>query len=95
MGAGMTTIYYETGIPARLVPVAFVGWAKTPIHDVTGRFNAVVRLKRATHGYPCGTVLHVPVWSVVHKAGRRDYKQLVRPAALPPVDPLKLIDSRV
>ena len=95
MGTGMTTIYFEAGLPARLVPVAFVGWAKTPIHDVTGCFNAVVRLKRATQGYPCGTVLHVPAWSVVHKAGRRDYKQLVKPAVLPPVDPLKLIDSRV
>lgn len=90
----MSTIYYEAGLPARLVPVAFVGWAKTPIHDVTGCFNAVVRLKRAIHGYPCGTVLHVPAWCVVNKAGRRDYKQLVRRAALPPVDPSKLIDSR-
>lgn len=90
----MSTIYYEAGLPACLVPVAFIGWAKTPIHDVTGGFNAVVRLKRATPGYPCGTVLHVPRWAVVHKSGRRNYKQLVRPATLPPVDPSNLIDSR-
>lgn len=91
----MATIYYECGLPACLVPVAFVGWAKTPIHDVTGCFNAVVRLKRACALYPRGTLLHVPAWSVVNKAGRRDYKQLVRRAPLPQIDHSKLIDSRV
>lgn len=91
----MATIYFESGIPATLIPVRFMGWAKSPAHDVTGCFNAVVRLKRAAPGYACGEVLHVPAWSVVCKAGRRDYRQLVRPAPLPPIVPGELIPARV
>lgn len=90
-----TTIYFEVGFPASLVPVAFIGWAKSPAHDVTGCVNAVVRLKRSAPGYRCGEVLHVPAWAVVEKSGRRDYKQRVRPAPLPQIDHSKLIDSRV
>lgn len=37
---------------------------------------------------------HVPRWAVVNKAGRRDYRQLVRAAALPPIDPANLIKAR-
>lgn len=90
----MTTIYFEAGLPATLIPVQFMGWAKTPAHDVTGLLNAVVRLKRAAPGYPLGEVLHVPARAVVVKAGRRDYCQLVQSAQLPPVDPAKIIPAR-
>lgn len=89
------TIYLEAGFPATLVPVAFLGWAKSPAHDVTGCFNAVVRLKRSAHCYHAGEVAHVPAWCVVQKAGRSNYKQRVRPAPLPPIDRSNLIDSRV
>lgn len=93
----MTTIYFEAGLPATLIPVQFMGWAKTPGHDVTGCHNAVIRLKRAAPGYPLGEVLHVPARAVVVvvKAGRRNYCQLVRPAPLPPVDPAKVMNSRI
>jgi hypothetical protein len=92
----MMTIYYESGLPARLIPVQFIGWAKSPMHDVTGCVNAVVRVKRELLPYyPRGEVLHVPARCVVEKAGRRDYHQLVRPAQLPPVDRNDLMEARV
>lgn len=90
----MKTIYYEAGIPASLIPVQFLGWAKTPAHELTGCFNAVIRLKRSRGAYQCGEVLHVPARSVVIKAGRRDYFTRVRAAALPPIDPNNLIPAR-
>ncbi len=77
------TLYYEAGLPASLIPVQFIAWAKTPLHDVTGCFNAVVKLK-ATHGaYQRGEVLHVPAGSVVVKAYVRSFHQYVRAAPLP------------
>lgn len=88
------TIYYECGIPAVLIPVQFLGWAKTPGHSATGLHNAVVRLRRSGGGYRTGEVLHVPASSVVEKAGRRDHRQLVRPAFLPAVDPAFVLPSR-
>lgn len=91
----MATIYYEFGIPATLIPVKFIGWAKSPIHEITGCFNAVVRLKRATKYYPAGEILHLPARSIVVKAGRRDYFQLVRQAPLPTIDLNNLIAARV
>lgn len=91
----MTTIYFEAGLPATLVPVRFIGWAKTPMHEQTGLFNAVIRLKRAAPGYQRGEVLHVPSTTVVVKAGRRNYHQIVKPAPLPPVDPSNVMASRV
>lgn len=90
----MPTIYYEAGLPATLIPVKFLGWAKTPAHDLTGLYNAVIRLKRSRGAYSCGEVLHVPARSVVEKAGRRDYFTRVRSATLPPVDPANLIPAR-
>lgn len=90
----MATIYYEAGLPASLIPVQFIGWAKSPGHELTGCFNAVIRLKRSHGAYQKGEVLHVPTWSVVEKAGRRDYFQLVRTAALPAIDPANLIPAR-
>lgn len=90
----MTTIYCECGFPASLVPVQFLGWAKTPAHDVTGLFNAVVRLKRGAPGYSMGEVLHVDKWRIVVKAGRRNYRQMIKPAPLPAVDPQNLIAAR-
>lgn len=90
----MTTIYFEAGLPATLIPVQFIGWARSPAHDVTCCHNAVIRLKRAAPGYPLGEVLHVPARAVVVKAGRRDYCQLVRPAPLPPVDPATVMNAR-
>lgn len=90
----MKTIYFEAGLPATLIPVQFMGWARTPAHDVTGCHNAVVRLKRSAPGYPRGEVLHVPARAVVVKAGRRNYHQLVRPAPLPAVDPATVIPAR-
>lgn len=89
------TIYYEAGLPATLVPCAFIGWAKTPGHELTGCFNAVVRLKRAAPGYQKGEILHVPARAVVIKAGRRNYHQLVKAAPLPPVDPATVMQSRI
>ena len=80
----MATIYYEAGTPAYLIPCQFLGWAKTPAHDVTGCFNAVVKLKRSRGAYHAGEVLHVPSWSVVTKSHVRDYHQYVRQAELPP-----------
>jgi hypothetical protein len=77
------TIYYEAGIPASLIPVTFIGWAPTPAHDLTGLYNVVIRLKRASPYYPAGETLHVPARSVVVKAGVRDYRILVREASLP------------
>ena len=91
----MPTIYYEAGLPATLIPVQFIGWAKSPAHDVTGCFNAVICLKRSHGAYRAGEVLHVPRGSVVVKAFRRDYFQYVRPAPLPPIDPANLLPARV
>lgn len=91
----MTTIYFEAGLPATLIPVAFIGWARSPAHDVTGCHNAVIRLKRAAPGYQKFEILHVPARTVVVKAGRRNYCQLVKPAPLPPVDPVTVMNSRV
>ena len=91
----MPTLYYEAGIPATLIPVRFIGWAKTPGHELTGGINAVIRLKRSAPGYQTGELLHVPARSVVEKAGRRDYFQRVRNPALPAVDLSSLIQSRV
>lgn len=91
----MPTIYYEAGLPATLIPVRFVGWAKSPAHDVTGCLNAVVQLKRAQGTYQRGEILHVPAGSVVQKAGQRNYFQLVRPASLPAVDPANLLPARM
>lgn len=79
----MPTIYYEAGLPASLIPVQFMGWAKTPAHEVTKQWNAVVKLKRTRGAYRAGDVLHVPARSVVMRAGRRDYHTHVRPAQLP------------
>lgn len=90
----MPTIYYDAGRHG-LIPVQFIGWAKTPAHDVTGGFNAVVKLKRAAGAYLRGEVLHLPRWAVVEKAGVRDYHQRVRNATLPAVDLSKLIKARV
>lgn len=89
------TIYYECGITARLTPVKFIGWAKTPAHHITGGFNAVVKTKRATPEYELGTIFHVPSRAIVNKAGRRDYFQLVRKAVLPEIDTKNLIPARV
>lgn len=90
----MPTIYYEAGIPATLIPCKFIGWAKSPAHELTGCINAVIRLKRSHGAYRTGEVLHVPARSVVVKAGRRDYHQLVRSAPLPDVDRANLIPAR-
>lgn len=89
------TIYYEAGLPAALVPCQFMGWSKTPAHELTGCFNVVIRLKRAAPGYRRGEVLHVPARAVVVKAGRRNYHQIVRPAPLPPVDTVTAMPARV
>ena len=89
------TIYYEAGLPATLIPCQFVGWAKTPGHELTGCFNAVVRLRRAAPGYQRGEVLHVPSRAVVIKAGRRNYHQMVKAAPLPPVDTVTTMPARV
>lgn len=91
----MATIYLEAGFPATLIPVSFVGWAKTPAHDITGFYNAVVKLKRAAPGYQRGEVLHVDGARVVVKAGRLNYHQLVKRAALPAIDPANVLQSRV
>ena len=94
MKSTLKTIYLETS--GGLIPCQFMGWAKSPIHDVTGCFNAVVRLKRdgLTSAYRRGEVLHLPRWAVVEKAGFRSYHQLVKSAALPAIDPANLIPSR-
>lgn len=86
------TIYYDTF--AGLIPVQFIGWAKSPIHDTTGCFNAVVRLKASKGGYQRGEVLHLPAWSIVVKDCVRNYQQRVRPAQLPAIDPDKLLPAR-
>lgn len=88
----MATIYYECGIPATLIPVEFIGWSKTPAHDVTGQYNAVIRLKKS-HGscYQKGEVLHLPSRCIVEKAGKSDYFIMVRQAALPDIDKENLI----
>ena len=90
------TIYYECGFPAELVPVEFIGWERSPLHHLTGCINAVVRLKRKPMAvsYYKGEVLHVPSYRVVEKAGIRNYNQLVRPAALPPVGDANLLPAR-
>lgn len=90
----MTTIYYEAGLPATLIPVEFIGWAKTPGHEITGCFNAVVKLKRSAPGYERGETLHVPPRAVVIKAGRRDYRQMVQPASLPTRTKENTIEAR-
>lgn len=88
------TIYYETR--CGLIPCKFLGWAKSPAHEVTGRYNAVIKLLRDGEGiaYKKDEVLHVPSWSVVHDAGVKDYLQMVRKAELPPVDEKQLIPTR-
>lgn len=77
------TIYYEAGIPASLIPCTFIGWAPTPAHDLTGVYDAVIRLKRTRGAYHAGETLHVPAWSIVVRAGVRDHHIRVRPADLP------------
>ncbi len=91
----MPTIYYEAGLPATLIPVAFVAWAKTPAHEVTGCFNAVIRLKRSHGAYRAGEVLHVAPHMVVEKAGVRDYFIRVRNAKLPERTDTNTIPARV
>jgi len=89
------TMYYEAGLPASLIPVTFIGWAPTPAHDLTGLYNAVVRLKR-THGtYRAGETLHVPARSVVVKAGVRDGFIRVREASLPARTDANTLKARV
>lgn len=81
----MATIYYECGIPGRLIPVQFLGYAEAPMHHITGLYNVVIKLKRAVPGsYSPGDVLHVPTRAVVRKAGVQYGIQRVAPAMLPP-----------
>lgn len=89
------TIYYAAGIPATLIPVQFIAWARTPAHDITGGYNAVVKLKRAAPGYQRGELLHVWAGYVVVKAGRRDYRQIMRSAELPKRTESNTIAARV
>lgn len=77
------TIYAECGLPASLVPVQFLGWIPSPVHDITGLYNAVVRLKRSAPGYTKGETLRLPARSIVHKAGVRNGFVMVRQAELP------------
>lgn len=91
----MPTTYYEAGLPATLIPVQFIAWAKTPAHAFTGCHNAVVRLKRSHGTYRAGEVLHVSPNAVVVKAGRRDYHQLVRQAELPAIVKADVLPARV
>lgn len=88
------TIYLDTfkGLQA----VSFLGWAKTPIHDTTGAYNAVVKVKRCGIGqiYNVGEVLHIPARCVVVKAFRKDYQWRVVPATLPDRDDANLIACR-
>lgn len=88
------TIYYEAGLPATLIPVQFIGWAYTPGHVLTERFNAVIRLKRSSGAYRRGEVLHVPARSIVTKAFVRDYHQFVNQAPLPALDDANIIPAR-
>ena len=91
------TIYYECGIPAKLVPVQFIGYAKSPAHELTQCINAVIRLKRngGCWYYKRGDVLHVPPHAVVEKAGIKNGFQMVRNAKLPGVDLDNLLPPRV
>lgn len=89
------TIYAEVGFPGTLVPVMFIAWARTPMHDVTGLYNAVVRLKKSFCGYTRNEIVHLPAHAVVVKAGVRNYHQLVRPAELPARTPENTITARV
>lgn len=89
------TIYYEAGLPGRLVPVEFIGYAETPLHETTKLYNVVVKLKRPIFNYERGETLHVPAHSVVVKAGRRNYHQLVRQAELPARTPANTHRARV
>lgn len=73
------TIYYETARQG-LVPVRFVGWTETPLGL---GYNATVKVKRTKAGLECGEVLRVPSWSIVTKAGVKNYHQMVKPAVLP------------
>lgn len=77
------TLYYEAGIPASLIPVQFIGWAPTPAHDITGLYNAVVRLKRTRGAYKAGEILHLPPWAIVVRAGVTHHRIRVRQADLP------------
>lgn len=87
------TLYYETALSG-LVPVRFIGYAKSPAHYVTGGVNVVVKVTRGTGTYKAGEVFHLPRWVIKVKAGRRDYQQLVRQAELPAVDKTQLINAR-
>lgn len=87
------TIYYETARNG-LIPCEFLGWAKTPAHETTGLYNAVIRLKRGKAGYETGEVLHVPPFYVVVKSHVQDYHQYVKPAELPPVNPETVAGAR-
>lgn len=89
------TIYYECGFPAELVPVEFIGWAKSPLHRLTNCVNAVVKLKRKPRAsyYNCGEVLHVPAHSIVEKVGFKNYHQRVRGAELPAIDYANLLPA--
>lgn len=88
------TIYYETARDG-LIPCEFLGYAKSPAHPVTRCYNVVIRLKRTKGGYQCGEILHLPTWVIVEKAGRRDYRQLVRTATLPTRTGENTRDARV
>ena len=88
------TIYLD--ILKGLQAVSFLGWSKTPMHDTTGAYNAVVRIKRKGAGkiYSVGEVLHIPARSVVVKAFRKDYQWRVVSATLPERNDFELIACR-
>lgn len=91
----MPAIYYETARHG-LIRCGFIGWAKSPAHEVTGCFNAVIKLREEVKGcgYHKGEILHVPAWHVVEKAGVRGYHQYVRKAKLPEIKTDELLPSR-
>lgn len=83
------TIYIET-MRCALVPVKFIGYCLTPLEL---GYNVVVQVKRAHPCYDVGEVLRLTPRSIVEKAGRKDYMQLIKPATLPPRTPENTLPS--
>jgi hypothetical protein len=85
------TLYIDMHLTG-LIPVKFIGWAKTPAHTYTGCYNAVVKIKRNIGAYKAGEVMHMAPWAVVQRIRRG---RLIKNADLPPVDINNLIEARV
>lgn len=58
-------IYYETR--CGLIPCKFLGWAKSPAHETTGNYNAVIKLSQDGEGIAYKKGDSVECWELYRK----------------------------